>query len=344
MRAQGAAGAESRGFADQALLWLDLLALAIGALQFAFAPHTVERPLLALVALVALAAGTLLIHLSAALRRRVNGRRWANVLLLIACITVFAAATGAARSALLSLYVIPLMASALAFGRWWLVVLLGCLVGLLGAVLGAITPGVVIEDPAFAVLLFNTFSPAIVVGLVIAVLVERMQMAAQRISDLASTDALTGLLNLRAFEEVLQQEHRKAERAGRTYALLMIDVENLAQVNETLGHDAGNHMLRSVADSITRSIRSSDVAARFGGDEFIVLLVEADGRTGAAIGQRIRNNVYAATVSVGSRLIRANVNVGVASYPEDHLYPKDLMLLADQRMQRDRELRRVPAS
>src|SRR5690606_7914902 len=98
------------------------------------------------------------------------------------------------------------------------------------------------------------------------------------------------------------------------------------------------------ADSITRSIRSSDVAARFGGDEFIVLLVEADGRTGAAIGQRIRNNVYAATVSVGSRLIRANVNVGVASYPEDHLYPKDLMLLADQRMQRDRELRRAAAS
>ena len=103
-----------------------------------------------------------------------------------------------------------------------------------------------------------------------------MQSAVQRISDLASTDALTGLLNLRAFEEVLQQEHRKAERFGRPYTLAVIDVDNLAQVNEMLGHEAGSQVLGTVASAITRSIRSSDVAARLGGDEFIVLLVEAD--------------------------------------------------------------------
>ena len=65
---------------------------------------------------------------------------------------------------------------------------------------------------------------------------------------------------------------------------------------------------------------------------------------GAAIAQRIRNNVYAGTVSVANRLIRANVNVGTANFPEDHLYPKELMILADQRMQQDRELRRPPAA
>ena len=60
-------------------------------------------------------------------------------------------------------------------------------------------------------------------------------------------------------------------------------------------------------------------------------------QTGTAIAQRIRNNVYAGTVSVANRLIRANVNVGTANFPEDHLYPKELMILADQRMQQDRD-------
>ena len=85
-----------------------------------------------------------------------------------------------------------------------------------------------------------------------------------------------------------------------------------------------------------------DLNLKIEDNEFIVLLVEADVNTGKAIAQRIRNNVYAGTVSVANRLIRANVNVGTASFPEDHLYPKELMILADQRMQEDRELRRAP--
>jgi diguanylate cyclase (GGDEF)-like protein len=86
------------------------------------------------------------------------------------------------------------------------------------------------------------------------------------------------------------------------------------------------------------------VAPPRGGDEFIVLLSEADAATGAGIAQRIRNNVYAGTVSVANRLIRANASLGVATFPDDHLYPKELMILADQRMQEDRELRRPVAA
>ena len=193
-------------------------------------------------------------------------------------------------------------------------------------------------------LLFEHVRAGAAVALIVAALIEQMHSAVQRISDLASTDALTGLLNLRAFEEVLQQEHRKAERFGRPYTVVVIDVDNLAQVNETLGHEAGSQVLGAVAAPSRARFAASDVAARLGGDEFIVLLVEADAETGAAIAQRIRNNVYAGTVSVANRLIRANVNVGIANFPEDHLYPKELMILADQRMQQDRELRRPPAA
>ena len=341
MRAEEPAS-DNRGFAAAVLLWLHLLILAAGALQFVFAPQVVVQPLLAVVGLGFLTACILISRSVPALQRPVARQHWIDVASATLCITLLCAATGAARSSLLSLFTIPLAGIAVAFGSWWLVILLAVVVATLGLVLGALTPQTYIGDPEFLGLLFNTFAPATAVALVVAALIGRMQSAVQRISDLSSTDSLTGLLNLRAFEEVLQQEHRKAERFNRPYTLAVIDVDNLAQVNEMLGHDAGSQVLGTVASAITRSIRGSDVAARLGGDEFIVLLVEADAETGGAIAQRIRNNVYAGTVSVANRLIRANVNVGIANFPDDHLYPKELMILADQRMQQDRMLRRPP--
>jgi diguanylate cyclase (GGDEF)-like protein len=343
MRAEQPAS-DNRGFAAAVLLWLHLLILSAGVLQFAFAPSSVQQPLLAVGALALLTVSMLVTRSIPALQRPLARQHWIDVIASTLSVTLLCAATGAVRSSLLSLYAIPLAGIAVAFGSWWLVVLLAVVVGALGMLLGSLTPGTFIGDPEFLTLLFNTVAPATGVALLVAALIARMHSAVQRISDLASTDALTGLLNLRAFEEILQQEHRKAERFNRPYTLAVIDVDNLAQVNETLGHEAGTQVLGTVASAITRSIRSSDVAARLGGDEFIVLLVEADAQTGTAIAQRIRNHVYAGTVSVANRLIRANVNVGIANFPDDHLYPKELMILAEQRMEQDRQLRRPPAA
>jgi diguanylate cyclase (GGDEF)-like protein len=342
--AEQPAQGDVEGLVARALLWLQLLALAVGALHFAFAPNAVEHPALAAAALAVLSATTLLVRTLPQLQRPRARRYVTDIASLLVCITMLAAATGAARSALLPLYLIPLTSIALAFGRWWLVLLLAAFVAACMFALGLVTPHVRVGDPEFGVQLLSTLAPSAAVALVLAGLIEQVRTAAQRISDLSSTDSLTGLLNLRAFEEVLQQEHRKAERFGRSYTLLVIDVDNLAQVNEMLGHDAGSQILGAVASAIARSIRNSDVAARLGGDEFVVLLVEADAGTGAALAQRIRNNVYAGTVSVANRLVRANVSVGVANFPEDHLYPKELMIMAEQRMQHDRELRRPPAA
>jgi diguanylate cyclase (GGDEF)-like protein len=343
MRAEQPAS-DNRGFAAVVLLWLHLLILIAGALQFAFAQQTVQQPMLAVGALTLLTVSILITRSIPALQRPIARQHWIDVISAMVAVTALCASTGAVRSSLLSLYAIPLAGIAVAFGSWWLVVLLAIVVGALGLLLGALTPQTYIGDPEFLTLLFNSLAPATGVALLVAALIARMHSAVQRISDLASTDALTGLLNLRAFEEVLQQEHRKSERFNRPYTLAVIDVDNLAQVNEMLGHEAGSQVLGTVANAITRSIRGSDVAARLGGDEFIVLLVEADGQTGTAIAQRIRNNVYAGTVSVANRLIRANVNVGTANFPDDHLYPKELMILAEQRMQQDRDLRRPPAA
>jgi diguanylate cyclase (GGDEF)-like protein len=332
------------GFATRALLWLQMLTLAVGAMQFAFAPATVERPLLAALSLGVLAASTLLVRVVPLLKRSPIRQHWIEIAVLVAVVTLLAIATGAASSRLLPLYLVPLTGVAVASGRWWLVLLLGVAIAALGFVLGALTPELDIASREFGVMLTSVLAPGVAVALLIAALIEQMHGAVRRISDLASTDALTGLLNLRAFEDVLAREHRKAERFGRPYALLMVDVTNTASINETLGHEAGSQIIAAVAAAITRSIRNSDVAARLGGDEFVVVLVEADAETAAAIAQRIRNNVNAGTISVANRLLRANVSVGIAQFPEDHLYPKELMILADQRMQQDRELRRSPAA
>jgi diguanylate cyclase (GGDEF)-like protein len=336
--------ADSQGFAARSLLWLQVLAVAVGALLFAFVPAAVQHPLLAAIALASLTTSMLLARSIPALQRPLTREHWFDVTALLVCITLLAAATGGFRSSLMPLYVVPLAGTAVAFGRWWLIIAVAAVVAACSFMLGALTPGIDIGAPEFAVALLGVLAPGAAVALILVALIEQMNTAVQRISDLASKDAVTGLLNLRAFEEVLQQEHRKAERFGRTYTIIVVDVDNLGQVNEMLGHEAGSQILRGVAGAITRSIRNSDVPARLGGDEFIVLLVEADAATGASIAQRIRNNVYAGTVSVANRLVRANVSVGTANFPDDHLYPKELMILADQRMQQDRELRRPPAA
>lgn len=336
------AAAQTQGFAARALLCLELLTLAIGALQFAFVPYSVERPILAATALGLLTVAILFARTVPALQRPIARQHGVDLAALVVCITLFAVASGAAHSFIVPLYLIPLVGAALAFGRWWVVLLLATVIAAVGFLLGALTPNVDTAGPEFGVQLLTVLAPGAGVALIIAALIEQMNSAVQRISDLASTDALTGLLNLRSFEEILQQEHRKAERFGRPYTIVVVDVDNLAQINETMGHEAGSQVLGAVAAAITRSIRTSDVAARLGGDEFVVLLTEADSAMGGAIATRIRNNVYAGTVSVANRMIRANVNVGTANFPEDHLYPKELMILADQNMQQDRALRRPP--
>ncbi|MBB6093070.1 diguanylate cyclase (GGDEF)-like protein [Povalibacter uvarum] len=343
MRSSSSATNATTGFASTALLWLEILALAIGVLQFAFAPNTVQQPLVVALALAFLTTTILIVRTVPALQRPASRQHWIGIVSCVVYVTLVAAATGAAHSALVALYLIPLAAIALAFGRWWLVALLALVIAGLGMLLGALTPGVAIHSPEFGMLMLSKLLPGVAVALILGALIEQMQTAVQRISDLAASDPLTGLLNVRSFEDVLQQEHRKAERFGRPYTLVMVDVDNLAVVNESLGHDAGSQVIVSVAAAIGRSIRASDVAARVGGDEFIVLLSETDGPTGGLIAQRIRNNIYSSTISVANRLIRANASVGTATFPEDHLYPKELMMLVGQRMQQDRELRAAQA-
>lgn len=333
----------TRNLASNILLGFEVLAFVIGAAQFLAASEAITHTSAAIAAMILLALAASALRLVPQLRRRIGLRTWLEVLALLIAVVTLAIATGGIHSPVLALLLLPLTGAAIALDKWGyaaIAVLAGCAAVLLGMA----TPDVSIESSTFVVWLIGTSAPALIATTAIAVLVEQMQGAERYIQDISSTDRLTGLLNQRAFEVALAREHRNAERSGRPFCVLMIDVENVKQLNETLGHEAGNKLLIAVAAAVARSIRASDVAARFGGDEFVVLLADTDLSVGATVGSRIRSHVYAGTVSVANRLLRANVHLGLACYPKDKHTIKELLVLADQRMRQDREQNKLPAS
>ncbi|MGC3981217.1 MAG: GGDEF domain-containing protein [Steroidobacteraceae bacterium] len=328
--------------ASHTLPWFALLAAAVGAAPFAVAGETLLHPQLAAFALMSLLVETTVTRLLPYFKTRTGLRVLLDIVALLLFALLVCAATGGIESHLLTLFLLPLTASAIVLSRFGFT--LAALVTLLAYVLlGALTPTVDLLSSAFVIRIIGGLAPTLIATSAIALLIGQIQVAEQQIRDLSSSDALTGLMNLRAFEQLLEQTHEKAERSGRAYSVAVIDIDNLAAINDAHGHSAGNQTLLAVAGAVRRSIRTDDTAARLGGNELAVLLHDADPNSAGAVTQRIRNNVYAGTISVANRLLRANVSIGTASFPKDQLSPRELLNQAAQRMQKDRSLRRPAA-
>jgi diguanylate cyclase (GGDEF)-like protein len=135
----------------------------------------------------------------------------------------------------------------------------------------------------------------------------------------------TGLYNMRHFSNVVSQELQRAGRFDRPLALLMIDVDHLRQVNTTQGHVGGDRALRAVAAALLSATREYDVSARFGGDEFCVLLPETDLEGALVVADRIR-----ALVEQDRTEPRITVSVGVAAHRGGGITPDELLALADR--------------
>jgi diguanylate cyclase (GGDEF)-like protein len=318
------------------LFWFDLLALAIG---LAHVIGVGAERMVTVLAFAVLSATAVAVRILPSVRRRLRLRCMLEIAALLMFSAGMAYATGGVNSSLIALLLLPLTAAAIALSRALYGFVAVCVVGTVLA-LGAVTADVHIASPEFVVWIISRMSPMIIATTAIAILIEQMQGAEQYIQDLSTNDPLTGLLNQRAFDEIMLREHRKAERNGRPYCLCVVDVDNIKQLNDTLGRDAGDKVLSAVGAAITRSIRASDVAARLGGDEFVLLLTDTDVPIGSAIAARVRSHVYAGTVSVANRMLRANVHLGLAGFPKDRREPKELLVLAHQRMQHDKEVNR----
>ena len=155
----------------------------------------------------------------------------------------------------------------------------------------------------------------------------------KRAEALSVTDDLTSLYNSRYLNLVLRRETKRASRSGRPLSLLFIDLDGFKAVNDTHGHMFGSRALVEAAAVIRSSARETDVVARFGGDEFALILPDTGGEGAFAVGERIRERIAAHNFLAEDRLnIHLTASVGVATLPDVAASADELMQAADKAM------------
>jgi diguanylate cyclase (GGDEF)-like protein len=151
-----------------------------------------------------------------------------------------------------------------------------------------------------------------------------------RLAQLAVTDGLTGLYNHRHLHERLTLEVERSQRSGLPLSLLMLDVDNFKQFNDTFGHPAGDEVLRQLARVLNDTRRANDVVARYGGEEFAVILVDTAKFTAAKVADRVRDRVSSHDFSdAAPRAGKLSVSIGVATFPDDGADAEGLVRAAD---------------
>ncbi|HJV51383.1 MAG TPA: DUF484 family protein [Noviherbaspirillum sp.] len=136
----------------------------------------------------------------------------------------------------------------------------------------------------------------------------------ERLKHIGLTDPLTGVHNRRYVERRLVEEIGRSRRQGYPLSSLYIDIDNFKQINDCLGHQAGDEVLRGIASRIKEQLRLSDALGRFGGEEFVVLLIDADLAAACQAGERIRQSISGEPLVLGNGLpLNVSVSVGVAS-------------------------------
>nr|WP_316641180.1 EAL domain-containing protein [uncultured Roseateles sp.] len=154
----------------------------------------------------------------------------------------------------------------------------------------------------------------------------------ERMRHMAQHDALTGLPNRRTFRDRLEQDVKKSKRDGLPVAVLFIDLDQFKEVNDTLGHDQGDVLLKEAAQRICHCVREADTVARLGGDEFTVILAELhDLARVEAIAQHI-NQALAAPFELRGEQAYVSASIGITLYPHDATEIDDLLKQADQAM------------
>jgi diguanylate cyclase (GGDEF)-like protein len=142
-----------------------------------------------------------------------------------------------------------------------------------------------------------------------------LEEANRRLAELVRTDAMTGLLNRRGFAELCHQALHEQNRSQRPLCFLMADVDHFKLFNDTYGHDGGDQVLRAVAETLRNSLRAQDVVARWGGEEFIVMLPGTDAAGAGQVAESLRRAVAAINLTMPSGPASITVSFGVAEHP-----------------------------
>ena len=152
---------------------------------------------------------------------------------------------------------------------------------------------------------------------------------AEQLKELATVDGMTGLFNRRHFLALAEIEWNRYQRHRRPLSLLMLDIDHFKSINDRFGHDTGDHVIVQIADVCRQEKRKSDVVARFGGEEFLLLLPETPLSQAQLAAERLRRQVETRDVSIASLAITATASVGVAEATSSMMTVFDLIRAAD---------------
>ncbi len=195
------------------------------------------------------------------------------------------------------------------------------------------------DAPNESLLLLQAFMGVVsVMTLILTAAVSERKRVEAQLRHLSVSDALTGLGNYRQLTTVLEAEIQRSQRTERRFAVVFLDVDRLKQINDRHGHVVGSRALCRVAEALHGSCRAVDTAARFGGDEFALVLPEADAAAAERVVQRIGERL-----AQDSERPRVAASLGVAVYPQDGETVEALLGAADRVLYQMKALHRAPA-
>jgi diguanylate cyclase (GGDEF)-like protein len=252
---------------------------------------------------------------------------WAIIFFISWCVYQ----TGGIDSPLINLYLLVIIFSALTLGK--LVTLLEFI--LISAAYFYLAQSSV-DEGNYSILDFSemimTFVPYLLVAYLTSLLAADLKNAREGLEQLSDTDELTGLKNRRAFNSALQAEAKKAARYNRVFSVLMLDADNLKPVNDRFGHAAGDKLLVSIAQVVQESLRETDILARYGGDEFVVMLTETTEDRAFEVAERIRAAVENTSFSSSGERVSSTVSIGISSVADNPEEWGDIIARADSKL------------
>jgi len=250
---------------------------------------------------------------------------------MIAFITWILMYTGRLESPLINLYLLVIITSALTLGTT-ATLLQMFLIAACYLLLGYPERNKILSFSSYTTTLIAQLSPLLLVGYITTMLSSDIRRALTQIKFLSETDELTGIYNLRAFTGISERVFKQAARYSRPFSILMLDSDSLKAVNDGYGHEAGNHLLKLTVQCIQSQVRDADFVARYGGDEFVVLLPETPSSGALEVANRIRRGVESTPLALRGKKVRTTVSIGIASFPEHGSSLDDVLKLADEAM------------